>query len=67
LVKRPTGLNAFEFCVVAGLRAAQLQRGCVPRVRPSEKVAMTAQQEVAERRVVPGVQVETEPDLEPVD
>jgi len=44
-------MNAFEFAVVAGLRAAQLQRGCTPRVDRSEKHAITAQQEVAQRKV----------------
>ena len=52
MVKRPDGMNAFEFAVLSGLRAAQLQRGCTPRVPPSDKVAVTAQQELAERKVV---------------
>ena len=52
MVKRPVGMNAFEFVSLCGLRAAQLQRGCTPRVPPSEKVAVTAQHEVAERKVV---------------
>jgi DNA-directed RNA polymerase subunit K/omega len=52
MVKRPDGMNAFEFAVLSGLRAAQLQRGCTPRVSPSEKVTVTAQHELAERKVV---------------
>ena len=52
MVKRPSGMNAFEFAVLCGLRAAQLQRGCTPRVPRSEKIAVTAQHEVAERKVV---------------
>ncbi len=52
MVKRPDGMNAFEFVVLSALRAAQLQRGCTPRVLPSEKVAVTAQHELAERKVV---------------
>jgi len=52
MVKRPDGMNAFEFSVLSGLRAAQLQRGCAPRVPASPKVAVTAQHEVAERQVV---------------
>src|SRR5262245_23930135 len=52
MVKRPTGMNAFEFAVLCGLRAAQLQRGCTPRVPPSEKIAVTAQHELAERKVL---------------
>jgi DNA-directed RNA polymerase subunit K/omega len=52
MVKRPGGMNAFEFAVVAGLRAAQLVRGCTPRVIPSQKSAVTAQREVAELKVL---------------
>jgi DNA-directed RNA polymerase subunit K/omega len=46
-------MNAFEFAVLAGLRAAQLRRGCTPRVPGSPKLAVTAQQEVAARKVLP--------------
>jgi len=53
MVKRPEHMNAFEFAVLSGLRAAQLHRGCTPRVEQSPKVAVTAQQEVAERKVLP--------------
>jgi len=67
VVKRPVGLNAFEFCVVAGLRAAQLQRGCTPRVPPCDKIAVTAQHEVAERRVVVGERVATDANHEAVE
>jgi hypothetical protein len=35
MVKRPDGMNAFEFVVLSALRAAQLQRGCTPRVQDS--------------------------------
>lgn len=52
VVQRPTGLAAFEFVVLAGLRAGQLARGCTPRVISAEKVAVTAQMEVAEGKVV---------------
>jgi DNA-directed RNA polymerase subunit K/omega len=45
-------MNAFEFAVLSGLRATQLKRGCTPRVPPSEKIAVTAQHEVAERHIV---------------
>jgi DNA-directed RNA polymerase subunit K/omega len=53
MVKRPDGMNAFEFVVTSGLRAAQLHRGCTPRVEQSPKTAVTAQHEVAERKVLP--------------
>jgi DNA-directed RNA polymerase subunit K/omega len=52
MVKRPVGMNAFEFAVLAGLRAAQLNRGCTPRVLQSAKTAVTAQHEVADGKVV---------------
>jgi DNA-directed RNA polymerase subunit K/omega len=45
-------MNAFEFVVLSALRAAQLQRGCTPRVEQSLKLAVTAQHEVAERKVL---------------
>jgi DNA-directed RNA polymerase subunit K/omega len=52
VVKRPIELNAFEFAVLAGLRASQLARGCTPRVTGAEKVAVTALMEVAAGKVV---------------
>lgn len=52
MVKRPDGMNAFEFAVLSSLRAAQLHRGCTPRVEQSCKVAVTAQHEIAERKVL---------------
>ena len=53
MVRRPDDMNAFEFVVLSGLRAAQLHRGCTPRVEQSPKVAVTAQHEIAERKVLP--------------
>jgi hypothetical protein len=58
MVQRPVEMNAFEFVVVSSLRAAQLMRGCTPRVTGIHKMIMTAQLEVAARkvlRVVPAV------------
>jgi hypothetical protein len=52
VVQRPPGFNAFEFVVLSGLRAAQLMRGCTPRVVSNHKVITTAQMEVAEWKVV---------------
>ena len=40
-------MNAYEFAVVSSLRAAQLIRGCTPRVGGTQKTIMTAQLEVA--------------------
>ena len=66
MVKRPDGMNAFEFAVLSGLRAAQLRRGCTPRVAPSDKVTVTAQHELAERKIVRWVGTATSIS-EPVD
>jgi DNA-directed RNA polymerase subunit K/omega len=45
-------MNAFEFVVVSSLRAAQLMRGCTPRVTSVQKIITTAQLEVAAAKVV---------------
>jgi DNA-directed RNA polymerase subunit K/omega len=52
MVQRPVEISAFEFAVLAGLRAAQLARGCTPRVISSSKLIIIAQLEVAERKVI---------------
>ncbi len=52
MVKRPDGMKAFEFSVLSSLRVAQLNRGCTPRVDGVHKVAVTAQREIAELKVV---------------
>ena len=39
-------MNKFEFVVVAGERAKQLQRGCTPKVEGTEKTARLAMKEV---------------------
>ena len=39
-------MNKFEFVVVAGERAKQLQRGCTPKVQGPEKTARLAMKEV---------------------
>ena len=44
--------SRFEFVAVASARARQLLRGCTPRVEQCAKVAVTAQHEVAERKVL---------------
>lgn len=48
MVRRPEDYNPFEFVVVSALRAAQLMRGCTPRVEVVGKAITTAQTEVAE-------------------
>ncbi len=52
MVNRPIEMNQFEFAIVSGLRAAQLMKGCIPRVHKAHKPITTAQREVAERKVV---------------
>jgi len=47
VIRRPAGTNSFEFAVVCGLRAAQLTRGCTPRVASEGKLITIAQMEVA--------------------
>jgi DNA-directed RNA polymerase subunit K/omega len=51
VIQRPTHIGAFQFVVVASLRAAQLTRGCLPKVDGVHKVIVTAQLEVSEGRI----------------
>jgi DNA-directed RNA polymerase subunit K/omega len=55
VIRRPDGMGSFEFVAVASLRAAQLMRGCTPRVTESHTTAITAQLEVAEGKITPTV------------
>lgn len=50
-MQRPAGVGAFQFVVLASLRAVQLARGCRPRVDGTHKHAVMAQLEVAEGKV----------------
>lgn len=47
MIQRPAAYSALEFAVVSSLRAAQLIRGCKPKVESTHKPCMTAQLEVA--------------------
>ena len=51
MTHRSSGGNAFEFVMVACLRAEQLRRGCTPRVPKSHRAILTAQLEVAAGKV----------------
>lgn len=51
MIHRPASTNSFEFVILASQRAAQLMRGCTPRVVASTKAVVTAQREVAEGKV----------------
>jgi DNA-directed RNA polymerase subunit K/omega len=53
---RPSQIGAFEFAVVAALRAEQLRRGCVPKVEGDHKFVVTAQLEVIAGKVVRAVE-----------
>ena len=67
MVQRPHGTNPFEFVVVSGLRAAQLMRGCRPRVAPSHKSILTAQLEVSAGMVTAEFRLPAGPAIAPMD
>lgn len=46
-----TNIGRFEFARLAALRAAQLMRGCTPRVAVGHKMTTTALREVADGKV----------------
>ena len=48
MITRPPHLNAYEFAVVAALRAQQLIAGCTPRLCGEHSATTMAQMEVAE-------------------
>ena len=52
MTRRPPAIGAFEFVVLSGLRAAQLMRGCIPKVEGAHKLTTTAQWEVASGKIV---------------
>jgi len=51
MIHPPQEMGNFEFVAIAALRAAQLTRGCRPRVEGVHTTAVLAQREVAEGRV----------------
>jgi DNA-directed RNA polymerase subunit K/omega len=51
MINRSMESNAFEFVIVAALRAKQLMRGCTPRVPAGHKRTVTAQLEVLSGKV----------------
>jgi len=51
VIQRPDGVGAFQFVILSTLRAAQLIRGCRPRVDGMHKATVTAQIEVSEGKV----------------
>ena len=51
MINRSPLANAFEFVVIAALRAQQLQRGCVQRVVGTHKATTLAQMEIVAGKV----------------
>jgi DNA-directed RNA polymerase subunit K/omega len=51
VIRPPHAMGTFEFVAIAALRAAQLTRGCRPRVDGDHTTAVLAQREVAEGKV----------------
>jgi hypothetical protein len=48
----PPGVGAFQFVVLASLRAVQLMQGCRPRIDGVHKNTVIAQLEVSQGKVV---------------
>jgi hypothetical protein len=55
LIPHPPGVGAFQFAVLASLRAVQLTRGCRPRIDGIHKNIVIAQLEVSQGKVVRAV------------
>lgn len=51
MIHRPMTMGTFEFVTLAALRAAQLTRGCRPKVNGVHTTAVFAQREVAEGKI----------------
>jgi hypothetical protein len=51
-MQRPSGIGAFQFVILASLRAAQLMRGCLPRIEGTHKNTVIAQLEVSRGMVL---------------
>ena len=54
MIERPAGMGRFHFVAIVRLRAAQLMRGCQPRVElnGAHKATVIAQMEVAQGKIV---------------
>jgi len=57
MIQRPSSMGTFQFVVLATLRAAQLMRGCTPRVLGDHKATIIAQSEVAQGKVIQSAMV----------
>lgn len=61
MIRPPHEMGTFQFVALAALRAAQLTRGCSPRVEGGHTTAVTAQLEVAEGKISPAANESPEP------
>lgn len=61
MIRPPQEMGTFQFVALAALRAAQLTRGCSPRVDGDHNTAVTAQREVAEGKISPVANETPEP------
>jgi len=52
MISRPAGIGAFQFVILASLRATQLTRGCLPRIVGLHRNTIIAQLEVSQGKVV---------------
>jgi DNA-directed RNA polymerase subunit K/omega len=64
MINRSPLANSFEFVVIAALRTAQLQKGCVQRVLGTHKFTTLAQMEIVAGKVrrLPAVAAVIPPD-----
>jgi DNA-directed RNA polymerase subunit K/omega len=46
-MNQPSDMGKFQFVVLSSLRAAQLLRGCLPRIDGGHKTTVTAQLEIS--------------------
>jgi DNA-directed RNA polymerase subunit K/omega len=51
MINRSPLVNSFEFVVIAALRTAQLQKGCIQRVVGAHKFTTLAQMEIVAGKV----------------
>jgi DNA-directed RNA polymerase subunit K/omega len=51
MINRSPLANSFEFVILAALRTAQLQKGCVQRVMGAHKLTTLAQMEIVAGKV----------------
>jgi DNA-directed RNA polymerase subunit K/omega len=61
VIRPPYPMGAFQFVALAALRAAQLTRGCRPRVDGDHTTAVFAQREIAEGKVTPAANTTVDP------